>query len=213
MSLNLNPTKALIFRIVHVDNIPWILRNGVHCQTSPMQDPGYVSIGNAELIDRRSRRVVRIGPGGNLSDYVPFYFTPWSIMLYKIHTGHGGIPKRENREIVFLVSSLPALAERGVPFLFTNQHAYTIDAEYFDDLAALSRIDWDLLQARDFKTDPADPGKQARYQAEALVFRHVPLDALLGLVCYTDVVKTELQAVLDDAGVSLRVDVLPKWYF
>lgn len=27
----LNPQKALIWRIVHRDNIPWILDNGLHC--------------------------------------------------------------------------------------------------------------------------------------------------------------------------------------
>jgi hypothetical protein len=28
---NLNPEKALIWRIVHRDNLPWILDNGLHC--------------------------------------------------------------------------------------------------------------------------------------------------------------------------------------
>lgn len=32
MSVNLNPEKALIFRIVHADNVPWILdHDGLHC--------------------------------------------------------------------------------------------------------------------------------------------------------------------------------------
>ncbi len=30
-SQTLNPQKALIWRIVHRDNIPWILDNGLHC--------------------------------------------------------------------------------------------------------------------------------------------------------------------------------------
>ncbi len=28
---SLNPEKALIWRIVHRDNLPWILDNGLHC--------------------------------------------------------------------------------------------------------------------------------------------------------------------------------------
>lgn len=31
---NLNPEKALIWRIVHRDNLPWILDNGLHCANS-----------------------------------------------------------------------------------------------------------------------------------------------------------------------------------
>lgn len=30
-SQTLNPQKALIWRIVHRDNIPWVLDNGLHC--------------------------------------------------------------------------------------------------------------------------------------------------------------------------------------
>ena len=66
MSLNLNPEKALIFRIVHVANVPWILEHGgLHCRNFPEQDPNYVNNGSAELIEKRSRRVIPIPPGGN----------------------------------------------------------------------------------------------------------------------------------------------------
>src|SRR5262249_40870245 len=102
MSKDLNPKKALIFRITHRDNIPWILDNGLHCKSSKMTDPHYVEIGNPELISRRSHRAVPTPPDGMLSDYVPFYFTPFSPMLLNIKTGYGGIPKRRNDEIVIL---------------------------------------------------------------------------------------------------------------
>jgi hypothetical protein len=213
MSLNLNPEKALIFRIVHVANVPWILRNGLHCRNSDAQDPNYVNIGNVELIDKRSRRRVPIAPGGTLSDYVPFYFTPWSIMLLKIKTGHGGIPRRESREIVFFVSSVHRLREQGVPYVFTDQHAYVAGAEFLANTEDLVKIDWPLLRSRNFQTDADDPGKQARYQAEALVHRHVPVDALLGLACYDEEVKDRLDAMAVEAGVSLFVKVTRNWYF
>jgi len=49
MSVNLNPEKALIFRIAHVANVPWILEHGaLFCRNSPQQDPNYVSIGSIE---------------------------------------------------------------------------------------------------------------------------------------------------------------------
>ena len=176
---NLNPEKALIFRITHVDCVPWILRHGLHCRTSPKQDPHYINIGSQELIDKRARKIVPIPPGGSLSDYVPFYFTPFSIMMYNIHTGYSGITRRTNDDIVIFVSSLHRVKELGLPFVFTDQHAYAAGTEYFSDLADLAKIDWKLLQSRNFKTDDADPGKQLRYQAEALIHHQVPLDALI----------------------------------
>jgi len=84
MSTNLNSDKALIFRIVHRDNLPWILDHGLRAKNGGKLDPNFRNIGNPDLIDKRSRRVVPIPPGGTLSDYVPFYFTPFSIMMYNI---------------------------------------------------------------------------------------------------------------------------------
>jgi len=121
---SLNPQKALIWRIVHRDNLAWILDNGLHCSTSDERAPDWVSIGNPELIDKRASHRVPLPPGGVLNDYIPFYFTPFSPMLRNIHTGWGGIPKRENEEIVMLVSSLHHVAAHGHPVLFTDSHAY-----------------------------------------------------------------------------------------
>jgi hypothetical protein len=146
-------------------------------------------------------------------DYVPFYFTPFSIMLYNIKTGHGGITRRENRDIVMLVSSVHRLRELGLSFLYTNQHAYPVDTEFYDGSGDLSQIDWALLQRRDFKTDDADPGKQSRYQAEALVHGHVPLNALLGIGCYDEDVKRSLDALCEARTLNLAIQPKPNWYF
>lgn len=211
---DLNPTKAFIFRIVHVANVPWILEHGgLFSRNSPEQDPNYVNIGSIELIDKRSRRVVPVPPGGTLSDYVPFYFTPFSMMMYKIKTGHGGITKRDNKDIVIFVSSIHRLRELDVPFLFTNQHAYPPNTDFYETVEALSVVDWPLLQSKNFKTDDADPGKQLRYQAEALVHQHVPLSALLGIVCYNDEVKQRIEAMVQSHGQNLSVKTKPTWYF
>ena len=89
MALTLTQEKGLIFRITHRDNVPWILDNGMHAGNGEKFDPNYRNIGNVDLIDKRSRRVVAVPPGGTLCDYVPFYFTPYSIMMYNIKTGYG----------------------------------------------------------------------------------------------------------------------------
>ena len=116
MSEALNPEKARIFRILHVANVSWILdHGGLPCQNSSERDPNYLNIGNTSLIEKRSRLIVPVPPGGTLSDYVPFYFTPFSIMMYNIKTGFGGISRRENSEIVIVVSSIHRLRDLGLP--------------------------------------------------------------------------------------------------
>lgn len=90
-SQTLNPQKALIWRIVHRNNISWILDNGLYCGNSPVQSPNWEAIGSSELIQKRETHPVPISPFGSLNDYVPFYFTPFSPMLLNIKSGRGVI--------------------------------------------------------------------------------------------------------------------------
>jgi hypothetical protein len=131
MTQLLSRNRAWVFRITDVRNIAWMLRNGLHSGTSGASDPDYVSIGNQDLIQNRASRCVPITPHGTLADYIPFYFTPYSIMMYKITTGHHGTPRRSNSKIAILVSSLRKAAENGVRFVFTDRHAYTKTARFF----------------------------------------------------------------------------------
>lgn len=210
----LNPEKALIWRIVHRDNLPWILDNGLHCGSSAAKAPLWVSIGNPELTDKRAHRQVPVLPGGALNDYVPFYFTPFSPMLLNIKTGRAGILQRANEEIVFLVSSIPHLQKLGISYLFTNSHAYSQTARFFSDPADLkTEIDWQILQQRDFKRDPDDLAKFERYQAEALVHQHLPAQGLLGVVCYTVEQEHEYALLVQARGISLKVHARPGLYF
>jgi hypothetical protein len=210
---NLNPQKALIFRITHVSNVGWILANGLHCSNSAHSDPNYVPIGNSEIVTRRAARIVPVAPGGTLSDYVPFYFTPYSPMLYNIKTGRIGVTQRPMSEIAILVSSLPEIQKQAIPFVFTDRHAVLETAEFFNHLDRLDHIDWPRLQARDFRRDPDDPGKFERYQAEALILRHVPIAAILGIICYRNVEQTKIETICGTLNLTAKVLCKPDWYF
>ncbi len=210
---DLGPERAFIFRIIHRDNLGWVLQHGMHCRSAGLVDPNYVEIGNPDLIGKRNVRPVPLPPGGTLSDYVPFYFTPRTPMLLNIKTGFNGIRQRQNAEIAILVSSLRHIEARDYPFLFTDKHAYPLTTRYFNDLARLDVIDWTILQHSDFKRDLDDLGKVERYQAEALIHGQVPLDGLLGIACSSHAVAGELQAQVDAAGVELKVASRPRWYF
>lgn len=213
MSKNLNPDKALIFRITHRDNVPWMLDNGLHCRNSGTVDPNFVAIGNSELIAKRQNWDVPISPAGKLADYVPFYFTPYSPMLFNIKTGWGGIQQRRNDEIVIFVSCLHMLREQKVNFVFTDRHASLHAAQFSSDLGDLDRIDWGILQKRDFKRDNDNLGKFERYQAEALVHQHVPINALLGIACYDSNTKKEIEDHTAQRNLNLKIVVQPNWYF
>jgi hypothetical protein len=211
---NFNPENALIFRIEHVDNLAWNIEKGfLYSRNSGEVNPTFVDIGNPDLIDMRSHRIVPVAPGGTLSDYVPFYFTPSSVMMLNIITGQGGVPKRPKSDIVIFVSSLHKLRETGLQFLFTDRHAYPNDARFFSDIESLDQVHWEILQKRDFKGEDGYFNKQSHYQAEALIYQQVPMSAILGICCVSAIVKEQVETILEGLGSTLPVYRRPEYYF
>lgn len=104
--------------------------------------------------------------------------------------------------------------DSGVSMLFTDRHAYTATAAWSGNHADLSAmIDWDILRRHDFARNDSYPDKMERYQAEALAHQHVPPNALLGIGCVSEAVKTAIEASVQAAGRALRLLVCPGWYF
>ena len=202
----ISPERALVFRITHIDNMRWIIKNGLHCRNG-RQDPSFVTIGNPDIIGRRDRQPVPVEPRGTLSDYIPFYFTPFSPMAYNIKTGHG-VAAVAPRDIVVLVASLRRLSESAeVQFLYTDRPTF------HRSLDELHCIDWPRLRARDFKRDNEELDKVERYQAEALVWRHLPTDLLEAIVCHGEKEMAIVQALADAAGANVKVSSSSEVYF
>jgi hypothetical protein len=210
---DLNPNKALIWRIVHRDNLPWILDNGMHCGNSSVSSSTWVHIGNRELIGKRASYSVPLPPGGFLNDYVPFYFTPFSPMLYNLSTGRGDVKKRQNEEILMLVSSLWRIDGLKLRYLFTDSHAYSQLANFYSDPKDLDKIDWQLLQSRNFKRNTEDLAKFECYQAEALIYQHLPVVGLLGIICYTKSLQREIERQIHSRALTFPVHARTGWYF
>jgi len=210
----LTPDRALIFRVTHVANLPWILEHGLVCQNSEIRDPNFKRIGNADVIGKRQACPVPIPPGGMLADYVPFYFTPLSVTLFNIVTGYGGVERVPRGDLVILASSLHELARSGVRFVCTDRHALLRTARFSNSLSELGAlIDWKRLQARDFKRDPENPEKLERYQAEALIHGSLPVHALTGLACSTSDQVAGFEAAVASRNLAIKVVAKPGWFF
>jgi hypothetical protein len=87
-------------------------------------------------------------------------------------------------------------------------------ASFFTELKDLSRIDWPLLNSRNFRrNDENDPGRTDRYQAEALIWRHLPIEALLGIVSCNEDVNSWLQTEARRFNRQVDIRVHEGWYF
>ena len=99
-----------------------------------------------------------------------------------------------------------------IQFVFSDRHAYLRAAEFSSDLADLNRIDWKILQGRDFRRDPNDFGKVERYQAEALIHRHMPIEALLGIICNGPEQQQRVVELAGNQDYKIEIKALPGWY-
>ena len=66
---------------------------------------------------------------------------------------------------------------------------------------------------RDFKRDNNDLGKTDRYQPEALIWKHLPVSAMLGICCCTEAVRDNLRERAVPLGLSQDIVKAARWYF
>ena len=83
------PHPTPICRLVHIDNLSVMLqRGGIWAPNHEPQDElVYRPIHNVAVQERRRITPIPCGPGGNVHDYVPFYFGYLSPMLLNLKTG------------------------------------------------------------------------------------------------------------------------------
>lgn len=148
----INKHRKFCYRITHISNLPLLLQNGIVNKNYPNANRDYVEIGNPEIIDVRSTKPVRIDDYGMIGDYVPFYFTPKSIMLYNIITGyrHPVVQRRNKNEILVIRCLIEKLSELPQWF-FTDGQGNDMASSHYNNLADLEQLDWDCIQQSVFQ--------------------------------------------------------------
>lgn len=172
----------------------------------------YMQIGRQGLTANRQDKVVECGPGGCLSDYVPFHFCPRSVMLYQIHTGQSDYQGGQE-PVLHVVTTVEKLIAMGIPYVFTDLHAKVRYASFFDDPADLGKLDWSTIRSTSFSRTEDDPDRPYRKEAELLVHQFVPLDAIVGIGVFNLRWKGECDLLLAQTGQNLKVKECSRWYY
>lgn len=172
------PTRA--YHFTHVSHLASIMRDGL-VSDSTAQATGRIlrEVGNQGVKARRREAAVDVEPGGVVADYVPFYFTPRNLMLFQIHTGR--VPTYEGGQecLVFLCVTLERVAELKLPWVVSDRNAAKALATFTADPAVLDdHVDWSVATTSAFNRTEEDPDRPERHQAELLVHRRVPWEAV-----------------------------------
>ena len=210
------PAEPKIYHIVHVDRLPSIIADGwLWCDADIARcSPPGTTIGMNGIKQRRLNELtLNSHPDLHVGDCVPFYFCPRSIMLYLIHqANHPELVYRGGQgPIVHLETDLRktvAWAEaRGQRWAFTLSNA---GAYYFEDrcdLAHLGEIDWDAVQAEDWRQ--CKEGKQAEF----LIERQFPWELVSRIGVRSQQVYSQVTTALQAATHKPRIGIKPEWYY
>jgi hypothetical protein len=210
-----------VYHITHINNLPAILRkDGLLCDAEA-ERLGLCSqsISYDAIKERRKRRRVEtlqgqpVAAGGVVADYVPFYFSNRSPMLYAIFTKSVPCFQGNERDVVYLMSHVERIVKRNGKWCFTDGHAAEGVTQFADDIAQLSIVDREIVESWSWKDTLADPDRKRKKQAEFLVHDRFPWSWVEWIGVMDDEMRVRVLEMLGTAAHRPGVTSQPKWYY
>lgn len=206
----INLDKIHLFRMIHIENIPHILRYGITHQSSIHANRNYLPIGDESLI--ATRKNFRLNNGRNLGEYIPFYFGVRMPMLYVIQKGFNMVSPTPPEEIVYCVTSVRQVLDAKLDFVFTDGHAIDRFSMQFgiNDVHDIGNLlDMGAIRSKYWKEE-SDLDKKRRKEAEFLIYGDIPQHLILGFITRNEDAMHRLTAFGID---SERIIIRPDYYF
>lgn len=210
------PPQPKLYHIVHVDRLQSIVVEGrLWCDAEVVRrNPAGTTIGMTGIKQRRlTELTLSSHPALHVGDCVPFYFCPRSVMLYLIYQGnHPELTYRGGQgPIIHLETDLQATVAwasgAGQRWAFTLSNAGSYFFEDRSDLGDLGEIDWNAVQARDWRT--CKDGKQAEF----LVEQYFPWELVDRIGVYSEQQYRTVANALPVNGHRPTVEIVRDWYY
>lgn len=203
--------KLYLFRMIHIENIPHVLEQGITHRTSANGNPNFVPIGDSSLIDTRSKHLILSGQ--RLGDFIPFYFGPRMPMLYVIQKGFNNVQPISAEKIVYCITSVADVIDcSSVDFVFTDGHAVDALSSFYTPahIAQIKQIiDLNAINSK-YWIDENDLDLKRRKEAEFLIRGDLPRSAIRGYAVYNQ----EAAITLTNMGVhAQQIVIRPTYYF
>lgn len=211
------PREPKIYHIVNVDRLHSIIADDcLWCDAEVIRRASSgTNIGMDEIKERRLKSKLASHPDLHVGDCVPFYFCPRSVMLYVIYqANHPKLAYRGGQgPIIHLESNLRqtiAWAEANKKrWAFTLSNA---GSSYFEDrchLAKLDEIDWNAVQATDWRQSHVREHKQAEFLLE----HQFPWKLVSRIAVYSQRTYDEVTIAVSSAAHRPSINIMREWYY
>lgn len=208
-----------VLHFTHLNNLPSIVAAGaLSCDRQARQGPMHTEVGDTSIKEARRQRVVTVGPGGTVGDYVPLYFAPRSPMMFRIACDcRDAAPGRYlggDRPLIYLAARVRAVADSGLAWVATDGNARAKITRFSSCLAEVEEmIDWELMRQKMWNSNLDDPDRERRRAAELLVHRQAPLSLFHEVIAYSECYAALARVALGNQPLAQRVIVRPDWYY
>ena len=208
------PTHPKIYHIVHIDNLPSIVRDGFLWPDAVMLKRQRATvIGNNEIKVDRLDLPVSCYPETRVGDYVPFYLCPRSVMLYVIwKQNHPNVAYRDGQgPIVHLMADMRETVEWATAanrkWAFSDINAANRAADFYNDLANLDQLNWDAIAARQWMSC------RDHKMAEFLMHEGFPWELIRGVGVHSEKIGARAIAAFGKDLHRPPVKVKTGWYY
>lgn len=204
------PNPTYIYHFTHIDNFEGITEEEAILSKRQMDSKSifYTSAAYNSLQDRRSVFNVPVEPYGTIHDYVPFYFTSRTPMLYTIKMGN--LEGIKMNDLVIFQSTAQLVEREGKKYAFTDGHGIMALSDFYNELEDLENINWEAIKAKYWNDFP--DGKRLR-QAEFLVYESFEWHLIKRIGVYNGPMGERVQSLISGINHKPNIKVKRNWYF
>ena len=204
------PVPTEIYHFTHIDNLSALIDTGaILCKNEMTKNNAvYKSSAFDSVQEQRQIHPVPVSPNGTIHDYVPFYFNSLSPMLYTIKNGN--IDGVEMQDLVFFKSTVQEVENSGCKFAFTDGHGIMMLSDYYNDLANLDKIPWNVVNARYWNDFP--DGRRLR-QSEFLVYNKFDWSLVQTIGVYNSNILNRVKSLVNGLTHQPHVKIKGNWFF
>lgn len=194
-----------VFHVTPLVNLPSILESGYLLPDSLVKP--LTNFGDPEIKAKRKVIYVPVEPGGNLSEYTPFYFTSQTPMLYQ------NIEKLKIRQSSLLIIQLDfepndSATIEGSPSIVISAHPLSkraiIKSATSKNLSEI--VNWQVISSKDpFSIRGIDLRDWKAYrQAELLIHNGLKIDSPnVKLLVRSDDALAKVDQLISEAGLDI----------
>ncbi|WP_395152102.1 DUF4433 domain-containing protein [Ilumatobacter sp.] len=214
-----------MYHFTHLDNLGDLLGLGALLSDTEVQKTNLLSVeaGHQGIKDRRRSIPVSCEPGGVVADYVPFYFSTRSPMMYSLWRGNVPTFTGTVKDLVYLVTDVSTLVAADLSCVFSDRNAAVAFADFSNDVSVLGDlasnspqsdfIDWNLMRSQQWNTTQQHPDRMERRMAEALVHEQMPLQLLRAVGVPDEQRKTMVEQMFGNFEYDIPIVTRPDWYY